>query len=358
MPDSPATTFDLAERFAHFSRVDCRGYSPMYEAVAAGVAEDAAALAVIAAAPVDKQHPTVVLAVLHDLALAGTAPEVAAAFAAGDGRAAAAAVRAAIVEHRDALLRAVGERQTQTNEVGRSALLYPAVAEAAARVGAARVALVDVGCSAGLNLHLDRYAITYSDGVEVGERSSPVQLECEVVGALAPPRPVPFPPVVDRVGIDLRPVDVRDPAEARWLQACLWPDQPERIARLRGAFAVALEHPVRLVRGNVIDVLPEVLAALAPDALPVVTTTWAIAYLKPSDRLRFLQRLSAAAIDRPVAWVSAEGVGLAPAVPTLGDAKGSVHSLIGVAVAQGARFDVETIARCHPHGRWVEWLKP
>lgn len=352
-----APSFSVAQRFEHFARVDCRGNSALYEAVAAAVAADQAALSVIARAPIDKQHPTIVLAVIRHLALGGAAPDVAAAFAAGDGTAAAAAVTAAIVEHADALLQLMGERQTQTNEVGRSALLYPAVAEAATRAGATRIALIDVGCSAGLNLGFGRYDIAYSDGVRVGERASPVHLTCEVVGAHAPPRPA-FPSVVERVGIDLRPVDVRDPAEARWLEACLWPDQPERIARLRAAIELARADPPRLVAGNVLDVLPAALAAVPADALPVVTTTWAIAYLKPSDRFRFLHRITAAAMQRPVAWVSAESVGLAPAVPTLGDDKTSAHSLLAIAVATGAQLAVETVARCHPHGRWIEWLTP
>ena len=29
-----------------------------------------------------------------------------------------------------------------------------------------------------------------------------------------------------------RPIDVRDPDQARWLEACVWPDQPDRFDRL------------------------------------------------------------------------------------------------------------------------------
>ncbi|HVE95130.1 MAG TPA: DUF2332 family protein, partial [Acidimicrobiales bacterium] len=154
------------------------------------------------------------------------------------------------------------------------------------------------------------------------------------------------------------PVDVEDPDEARWLEACIWPDQPERRERLRAACALATASPVRLVAGNVLDVLPDVLAGLASDILPVVTTTWAIAYLKPSDRFRFLHRLNALAVDRPIAWVAGEGVGLAPGVPVMRDPKTAEHSLLSVAVAEGRHFSVETVARCHPHGRWIEWLSP
>jgi hypothetical protein len=35
--------------------------------------------------------------------------------------------------------------------------------------------LIDVGCSAGLNLHVDRAGITYSNGQSLGDPSSAVQ---------------------------------------------------------------------------------------------------------------------------------------------------------------------------------------
>jgi hypothetical protein len=55
-------------------------------------------------------------------------------------------------------------RRTRPNETGHCAVLYPAIAEAARRVSANAVGLVDVGCSAGLNLNVDRAGITYSNG--------------------------------------------------------------------------------------------------------------------------------------------------------------------------------------------------
>jgi Uncharacterized protein conserved in bacteria (DUF2332) len=68
------------------------------------------------------------------------------------------------------------------------------------------------------------------------------------------------------------------------------------------------------------------------DALPVVITTWALAQFPPGSRLRFLHRLDEAAVGRAVAWASAEGVGVAPAIPTLSDRRACGHSIIGLAV--------------------------
>jgi hypothetical protein len=105
-----------------------------------------------------------------------------------------------------------------------------------------------VGCSAGLNLNVDRVGIRYGNGQSLGDPSSAVQLPASIVGD----RPVParaMPEVVARIGVDLDPVDVTDADDARWLRACLWPDQPERAARLEAEMALAATAPPLLVSG-------------------------------------------------------------------------------------------------------------
>src|SRR5581483_9734788 len=51
----------------------------------------------------------------------------------------------------------IATRLVQTNEVGRSACLLPAFSVASQREGDAPLAVVDFGCSAGLNLLFDRF---------------------------------------------------------------------------------------------------------------------------------------------------------------------------------------------------------
>src|SRR6266480_4401526 len=166
--------------------------------------------------------------------------------------------------------------------------------EAARRVGANAVGLIDVGCSAGLNLNVDRVGITYSNGQSLGDPSSPVQLSSSIVGD----RPIPtraMPEVVARVGVDLDPIDVTDADDARWLRACLRPDQPERVARLEAEMALAATAPPLLLQGDAVEVVPDAFARVPADALPVVTTTWTLSHFPLESRLRFLHRLDEAA---------------------------------------------------------------
>ncbi|MFY9932381.1 MAG: DUF2332 domain-containing protein, partial [Streptosporangiaceae bacterium] len=260
-----------------------------------------------------------------------------------------------LLQMTDSVVAIAVRRQTRANETGRCAVLYPAIAEAARRAGANAVGLIDVGCSAGLNLNVDRVGITYSNGQSLGDPSSPVQLSSSIVGD----RPIParaMPEVVARVGVDLDPVDVTDADDARWLRACLWPDQPERAARLEAEMALLATDPPLLLPGDAIEMMPGAFARVPADALPVVTTTWALSRFPPGNRRRFLHRLGEAAAGRAVAWVSAEGVGVAPAIPTLGDRRACGHSIVGLAIFGRPALPAEAIGRCWSRGRFLAWL--
>jgi hypothetical protein len=333
----------LAEVYRRFGE-SAAATSPLYERVALALSESEEALRAIAAAPSRRRSPTAILAALHDLALAGHAPALAAAYAARDGDAAASAAI-------DALRTAdvAGHRTVRADESGRHTVLYPAVAEAARRMGASAVGLIDVGRPAGLNLNVDRVGIAYDNGQSSGDPASPVQRSASIVGG----RPVPsgaVPEVVARVVVDRDPVDVTNKEDARWLRACLPPEQGAALEA-----EIALVDPPLLLAGEPVETLPAAFTHVPADALPVVTTTWALSALPLESRLRFLRRLDEAA-RRPVAWVSVEGVGVAPSVPTLGDRRASGHSIIGLAELDHSTLRVEAVGRCWSRGRLLAWL--
>ena len=333
----------LAEVYRRFGE-SAAATSPLYERVALALSGSEEALRAIAAAPSRRRSPTAILAALHDLALAGHAPELAAAYAARDGDAAASAAI-------DALRTAdvAGHRTVRADESGRHTVLYPAVAEAARRMGASAVGLIDVGRPAGLNLNVDRVGIAYDNGQSSGDPASPVQRSASIVGG----RPVPsgaVPEVVARVVVDRDPVDVTNKEDARWLRACLPPEQGAALEA-----EIALVDPPLLLAGDPVETLPAAFTHVPADALPVVTTTWALSALPLESRLRFLRRLDEAA-RRPVAWVSVEGVGVAPSVPTLGDRRASGHSIIGLAELDHSTLRVEAVGRCWSRGRLLAWL--
>ncbi|MPQ99524.1 DUF2332 family protein [Modestobacter sp. I12A-02628] len=343
------TARPLAEVYRRFAE-DAAGTSPLTAAVARALGGSVA----LELLPPRRRQPALVLAALHDLALAGRAPALAAAYTAGDGDAAARAALDTLAGLTGEVAALVARRRLVTVEAQRCAVLVPAVAEAARRAGAAAVGLVAVGSPAGFDLHLDRVAVT-SAGRIAGDPSSPVQVSVSVVGRMpVPVRPVPE--VVARIGVDREPLDPTDPDDARWLRACVPPDRPGRRAELDAELALGAGAPVLLLRGDPVTLLADAVARVPAGALPVVTTTWALSTWPAARRVRLLDRLAQAAAGRAVSWVSVEGVGVAPGVPTLGDRPASGHSIVGLVELDGAGRRAEALGRCWSRGRQLSWL--
>jgi hypothetical protein len=152
------------------------------------------------------------------------------------------------------------------------------------------------------------------------------------------------PEIVWRCGIDLNLIDVSDCDALRWLECCVWPDQPERLARLRAAVEVARREPPRVVRGDLIDDLERVAAEAPTDATLVLYHSAVLPYVSPERRREFC-RLAA---EGPWVWLSMEGRGV---IETLQAPREPPHPDCGL-LACGPRT---VLAFGHMHGRWIEW---
>jgi hypothetical protein len=271
---------------------------------------------------------------------------------------------------RDSLAQLCATHRYQMNEVARCADVLPVLAAIGEDDGRP-LALVDLGTGAGLGLHLDRYHYTYrsvgSPDRTVGERSSPVQLTCEVRPGGMPPLRGELPEVADRVGIDVEPLDVADPHTYDWLAACV-PPEAGAVTRFAAAAGVARADPVRSVRGNLLDVLGDVVASTPADALLCVVDAYVHVFLTQADLRRFDQLLAELGRERDLEWISVDPlVPLGPQaresvqgldVPTewVQDVRrGGVFGVIGrVSIRRGLRTG-SVLGRAHPGGSWLEW---
>ena len=258
-------------------------------------------------------------------------------------------------------------RRYQMNEVARCTQI--AVGIAAASAGSAGpVALVDLGTGAGLGLQLDRYRYRIGTGT-YGPAEASLTLACEIRGPVAPP-PISLPPVITRVGVDLDPVDLADPEARAWLQACA-PPEASALSRLAAAVDVARRHPATIIAGDIIDVLPRVLAGIPAQQRIIVADAYTAVFLPDQRRAELASLLAEVGQRRPVTWLS-----LDPLVPLGPAGRDSVQGLPlppalirdyqhgGVFAVLGARtFDRDSdrgrlLARAHPSGQWIEWLSP
>lgn len=140
------------------------------------------------------------------------------------------------------------DRPPQTNEVGRAAALVGGLLHLRHRLP---VRLFEIGSSAGLNLLAERFAYGESAGRVFGDPTAAVHLADAWRGR--PLEPWPDLEFVERLGSDVMPVDVRTTEGRLTLTAYVWPDQRERLERLRGALAVAQETPVEVRRAAARD---------------------------------------------------------------------------------------------------------
>ena len=263
-----AVRIAIAGRYVRFAEEEVRGRSPLYEAICRGAAGDAAVLDFLAALPAAKQQPNLLLAaVRHVAGVAADWP----------------AFRAALLAHADAVRAVMLSRATQTNEPARCAVLLPVLAQLPQPL-----ALIEVGASAGLCLLPDRYGYDYGGGRTLGvlDGSAPV-FRCGVDEAV--PVPAALPRVVWRAGLDLSPIDAADPDQAAWLQTLVWPEQTERLDRLRLALRIAAAERPRIEPGDLLsDALARLCAQAPRDATLVVFHTAVVAYLaERADRERF-----------------------------------------------------------------------
>lgn len=325
-----------------------RDTAPLYHRLAAAIADDPELLALAARSRPGQPAPNMLNAAVQYLLLGGVSHPLAVYYPTlGGARApdeqAFPRFRDFCRQHRGAITALLESRLTQTNEVRRCAYLMPALA-AVAQAAAQPLACIEVGPSAGLNLIWDRYHYRYGDGRTIGEPGSPVLIETELRGPLRPPLPARLPAVSWRVGIDLNPVDLSDNDAVRWLEALVWPEHTERVARLRAAIGVARVAQPPIVSGDAIQLLPELIAAAPANAALCVYHTHVTYQFTPAMREQLDAALREAGLARPIARISCEQI--------LTD-----DTDLTLTRYQGGAAETRLLARTTGHANWLQWCE-
>jgi hypothetical protein len=352
---------ELARRFRETS-ASMEPRAPLYAALASGIARDRALHGLLFHAPPEQRLPVLLFAAVHDLLLADPShplaqwyPNLTDNHRSPSDSALLATFAAFVDDHAPTIMATLSSRSVQTNEVGRTGLLLPALGLAASEFG--ELALLDVGTSAGLTLLLDRYHFTYwahGDKVaDIGPASS-VQIDVDVRGT--GPIAETIPTIATRCGIDLAPIDVTDPSAARWLQACVWPDQAARFQRLRSALAIAAEAPPEILAGDAVASVVPALERLTQRGHPVVTNSWALNYLRADQQSEYVTKLDRFGSDHDLSWVFAEAPALTPGLPWDAVFDDPHLTVLSIATWRNGERTQRHLASAHPHGYWLHWM--
>ena len=311
--------------YRRFASAEARGRSACYEAWAHGVADDQQLIDLLDQLPEDKRQPNLLFAAAR---FVGVEPGPYVRF------------RAEVLSRWPEVRTVVLARRTQTNEVGRCAVLLPLLAALPQPL-----ALLEAGASAGLCLYPDRFSYQYGDRPRLDPLDGPGPLlHCNVAGDV--PVPDALPRVVWRAGIDLNPLDVADPSDVRWLETLIWPEQSSRREQLAAAVAIARTDPPLLVRGDLNDTVGELIDQAPTGATVVVFHSAVLAYLDTAERQAFTSTMQRA----DVRWISNEGPHVVPTTGTLPASPDPTKALFVLA------HDSRPVAYADPHGQHLYWL--
>jgi hypothetical protein len=289
------------------------------------------------------------VAALHELVLAGAAPELAAFYPDVGGERDPSGVwpvAEQTLRENAGWIRPRLERTVQTNEPGRSAVLYSVLLWLTAR-HRLPIRLLEIGASAGINLACDRFAYA-QDGVVLGAAGSPVTftqpwapappIDLAVAGAALE--------ISAREGCDPAPLDITGAEGRRRLESYIWPDEPQRVARIRTVLELVGDDPPAVVAATASEWLPDALAQRQAGELTVVWESVMRQYIPPAEwdrTVRLVRRALAQDPRRPVVWVAMEP---------------HRDRISGCTVTVATREDPSgeaIVARCDDHGPPVIW---
>jgi hypothetical protein len=247
-------------------------------------------------------------------------------------------------EHEAELASLIETRTTNTNEVGRSALLHPGFRLVHAQAPLP-LALIEIGPSAGLNMLWDRYGVRYwRDGAAVLSlgREAELVIDCDLKGTGLPLCGA-VPPVALRLGLELNPNDLEDARNRDWLCALVWPEHVARLARLKTAIRVRRQMSLD-IRGG--DALENLLAAIS--GTPARTTvcvyhTVALYQFSQAMKQSLEDLLTVAGLRRPVFRLGFE-------------LAADMRHLLSLRRYADGVCEEQILADAQPHGAWMQWL--
>ena len=314
----------VSTAYLRFAEDEVRDKSPLYGEVLRGAASDSDVIGFLLTLPHEKRQPNLFLAATRHLFGTPTGWDQ---------------LRSRVLQDKDALRAVMLARSTQTNEPGRCAALLPVLAGLPEPL-----ALLEVGASAGLCLLPDFYGYDYGGAILAPEaqRLMPPVFPCTVNAST--PVPARLPRVVWRAGLDLNPVDLSVPGEVGWLEALVWPEQTDRLARLRAAIKIAAEQKPRLVKGDLRTDLAALAREAPKDATLVIFHTAVLAYVSSSAEREEFARSVGLLCDY---WIANEMPQVFPDIARRTAREGPRGSfLLSVNGAPMAWAD--------PHGAWLD----
>ena len=307
-----AETGRLAEHFAAGDSIFVS--SPLYRSLCRTVAREPSVLELLTQRQPGQQPSFLLFGAVHYLLLSGLEHSLGGYYPSLHGAAAAdpSGAGPALVDfcrtYGADLAELIRTRLVQTNVVKRSAGLRLALWAVGQRCEQP-VHLIEVGASAGIHLHVDRYRYVVGDRV-FGSRGAAVTIETQWRGPGQPPDLDDVPAIASRTGVDLHPVPAADAAERLWLRALVWPENQHAAELLMAALDSVAADPPAIMAGDAISVCPRLGRSLPPGEPRVVFHAATRMHVPKARRAAFDEAIDSIADGGPLfhAWLEPPSV--------------------------------------------------
>ncbi len=210
-----------------------------------------------------------------------------------------------VLQHRERIIGLIETANINKTVIKRSACLRALIQKVASDNMWDRVHLIDIGCSAGLNLLMDYWRINYLGVGEVGPTDSSVYFSINLTNGGAPPLGD-LPEFLSRTGLDLDSFNLENEADQRWLLGCLIPDCLETFEATRMAMPLLSQYAPRIVVGDAGAVLPSILASIPGNEPIIIMHSLVLCTMTPYQKQAIFRAIQKASELRPVARVCME----------------------------------------------------
>lgn len=253
----------INEKFIQFADVECKNSSEIYRKLSYYIAQDKDLIEICNYAPINQPIPNLFLGAVNYLLLKGYDNNLYDEYYVNETSDLIRKFKEFCIKNKIEIIKIMNNKLVQTNEVRRSSYIFPILCYINDK---RKINLLEIGCSAGLQLLADKYRykydvypgykgnltsdLTISSVITKGEFGSYIDEQMDIG---------------KRIGIDLNTIDFSKDEEFLWLKALIWPEHNDRRILLEKARDTVINESLKLKEGNALEILIEEVKKIPTD---------------------------------------------------------------------------------------------
>ncbi|MGK0390696.1 MAG: hypothetical protein ACI94Y_003456 [Maribacter sp.] len=337
----------LKDWFIRFAETECKNVSPMYFQLSHQIANDDELIEIASMCQERQPMPNLFFGAVHYLLLKDKNAELAkyypSIFDDHKNDFPFELFKQFCLDNKAEIIAIEQSRIVQTNALNRCAYLMPILSSL---YGNEKMNIVDIGTSAGLTLHFDKYEYHYNDEKILG--NSEVKINSEIRKGQLPV--FNHLPIINRkVGIDQNPLDVKEKDNAIWLKALIWADRTARFEKMEQAIEIAQNLVIDFEVASTLHDFERIILAQEQNLPLFIFHTHALYQFTEEERQEFRTLIDEIGSQRNLDYLAVEGSGI------FSTDFGKNGVLVVLTTYKNGVKKEELIAVTNGHANWIEW---